>query len=147
MENATARMVRNQDSIRHHVRRKVRHSVMVNQAQHTKFRILPRRPPTRSPNIFFFSTLRGRTQSSPSRFGSMITRSIRAIGIPPPSGPPISCACGGLRYPLSRSAIAADTFTESGFPSLISATSLLMASAIPGNRSLRFMQVSLFEIS
>lgn len=35
-------MVRGKDPIRHHVRREVRHSVMVNQASHTKFRTLPK---------------------------------------------------------------------------------------------------------
>jgi hypothetical protein len=37
MENAATRMVRGEDSIRHHVRRKVRHGVKVNPASHTKF--------------------------------------------------------------------------------------------------------------
>ena len=41
MENAAARMVRGENPIRHHVRRKVRHGVMVNPAPHTKFRTLP----------------------------------------------------------------------------------------------------------
>ena len=41
MENATARMVRGEDPIRHHVRRKVRHSVMVNLAAHTNFLLVP----------------------------------------------------------------------------------------------------------
>ena len=56
MENATARMVRGKDPIRHHVRRKVRHRVMVNPAPHTKFRTLPcclafpRRRPRATPN-------------------------------------------------------------------------------------------------
>ena len=34
-------MVRGENPIRHHVRRKVRHGVMVNPAPHTKFRTLP----------------------------------------------------------------------------------------------------------
>ena len=42
MENAAARMVRGKDPIRHHVRRKICHCVMVNPAPHTKFRIVPR---------------------------------------------------------------------------------------------------------
>jgi hypothetical protein len=37
MENAAARMVRGKEPIRHHVRRKVRRGVMVNQASNTKF--------------------------------------------------------------------------------------------------------------
>ena len=36
MENAAARMVRGEDPIRHHVRRKVRRGVMVNPASHTR---------------------------------------------------------------------------------------------------------------
>ena len=37
MENAAARMVRGQDPIRHHVRRKVRHGVMVNRPRTQNF--------------------------------------------------------------------------------------------------------------
>ena len=37
MENAATRMVRGEDPIRHHVRRKVRHGMMVKPASHTKF--------------------------------------------------------------------------------------------------------------
>src|SRR5215207_3033988 len=41
MENAAAGVVRSQNPIRHHVRRKVRHGMMVNPASHTKFQIVP----------------------------------------------------------------------------------------------------------
>jgi hypothetical protein len=44
MENAATRMVRGEDPIRHHVRRKVRHGVMVNPASHTKFQTDPSIP-------------------------------------------------------------------------------------------------------
>src|SRR4029453_5350626 len=52
MENAAARMVRGKDPIRHHVRRKVRHRVMVRPAPHTKFPtvLLWRRPATARAN-------------------------------------------------------------------------------------------------
>jgi hypothetical protein len=43
MENAAARVVRGQDPIRHHVRRQVRHRVIVNPAPHTKFQTVPAR--------------------------------------------------------------------------------------------------------
>jgi hypothetical protein len=48
MENAATRMVRSEDPIRHHVRRKVRCGVMVNPASHTRFLTLPPCPEWRS---------------------------------------------------------------------------------------------------
>src|SRR3954454_14496746 len=41
MENAAKGVVRSQNSIRHYVRRKVRHGMMVNPAPHTKFLTVP----------------------------------------------------------------------------------------------------------
>ena len=48
MENAATRMVRGEDSIRHHVRRKIRHCVMVNPAPHTRFLTVPEPAPKKA---------------------------------------------------------------------------------------------------